>query len=411
MTGPQPIEPEDTGAMLRDGENVFVQGCSGASRLLARSITGPTGSTAAVQFTGIQVPGYNRDLWLANQRCRFTTFFMTPELKAAGDAVDFLPLRYSEIQRHLRGARFDTAIFSISRPDANGLCSFGPTADFLPDLWRDIPRLIGHLNPLLPRTDGPGIPFDRLTHVVEAEETVLEAFEPRADAVSTTIANHAAAHIPDGATIQTGLGKLPGVLLYTLKNHRRLRIHSGLIGDAVLDLLDGGAIEDGRDIMTGVAIGTRRLYEALPDSGIQFRPVSHTHDLSVLAAIPDLVTINSAMQVDLLGQAYSEAGPDGWSSGPGGAKDFAAGAAAGGGLRMVILPSRAKDASRIVSPHLGRGPVSLGPSDIDLVITEQGVADLRSQGHEGRAQALIAVAHPDYREELAQSWRNGPGQY
>ncbi|MES2987360.1 MAG: acetyl-CoA hydrolase/transferase C-terminal domain-containing protein [Pseudomonadota bacterium] len=411
MSAPTRIRPADVPRLLAPGSNVLVQGCSSAPDLLARAVTQAGDALGPMHFTGIQVPGLNRASWLANSQSRFTSFFMTPELKAAGDAVTFLPLRYADILRHLSELRTDAAIFSVSPPDENGLCSFGPTVDFLPDLWPRIPILIAQINPVMPRTSGPNIRFDRLTAVLEAAEALPEAGDLPPDAITARIATFAAQHIPDGTTIQAGLGKLPGALLRVLGDRQGLRIHSGLIGDPVLDLLEAGAIAKGEDIVAGVAIGTRRLYDALPDSGIQFRPVSHTHDPRILAAIPGLVTVNSVMEIDLFGQGYAEAAHGGWNSGPGGATDFAQGAAMGGGTRIVVLPSSAKGMTRIVAPGSGRGPVSLARTDIDIVVTEHGAADLRLKSHDARADALIQIAGSDHREALARAWRDGPGSY
>ncbi len=392
-------------AVLPAGGRTLVQGCSAESILLAQATAAAGDALGAMTLTGIQVPGINRYGWLPNEKCRFETFFMTPELRTAGDAVTFLPFCYADILAHLRSTRIDAALFSVSPPDANGLCSFGPTVDFLAELWPEIPRRIAHINPLLPVTAGPtGIPFDAIHAFIEGDATLPEAPDTGADPISLAIAGHVAALIDDGATIQTGLGKLPGAMLRMLVDRRDLRIHSGLIGDAVLELLDSGAIAEGSHITTGVAIGTRRLYDALPASKIRFCPVSYTHDPAVLARIAGFVTVNGAMEVDLYGQAFAEMGQTGWNSGTGGASDFARGAWAAGGLRIVVLPSTGKAASRIVAPGAGRGPVSLGRMEIDIAVTEHGAADLRGLTHDARAAGLIAIAAPDCREALARAW-------
>ncbi|MFC3713013.1 acetyl-CoA hydrolase/transferase family protein [Sphingoaurantiacus capsulatus] len=399
-------------ALLADASTVLVQGCTGASDLLAAEVMSAGDAIGAVGFTGIQLPGVNRASWLANPRCRFTTYFMTPELKAAGAQVVFLPINYSAILDRLRRTKIDAAIFQVSPPDATGLCSFGPTVDFLAELWPQVGVRIAQINPNLPRTAGPtGIPLREIHYAVEAATPIVEAPDPAPDPVSTAIAAHLAPFVGDGATLQAGLGKLPGTILRSLADRRRLRVHSGLIGDGVLDLLEAGAIEGGAHITAGVAVGSTRLYDALPGSGIVFRPVSYTHALPVLAALPNFVAINSALDVDLFGQAYAEVGPGGWASGTGGAGDFARGALAAGGLRVVTLPSTAKGSSRIIVPGAGRGPVSLGRADIDIVVTEHGAADLRGRSYDDRAAALITIAAPDHREELARAWRDEPGRF
>lgn len=397
---------------LPAGGTVIVQGCATASALTAGAVASRGAELPPMTFTGIQVPGVNRDNWLANDDAQFTTFFMTPELKQSAERVRFLPLCYADIRSYLEGTRLDAALISVSPPDRDGRCSFGPTVDFLAELWPRIPLRIAHINPAIPHVGEPtAIPLDAIAYAVEADEPLRELADGGGDETCRAIAAHCAGLIHDGATLQTGLGKLPGAVLRALADHRRLRLHSGLIGDAALDLIEAGAIADGHHVTAGVAIGTRRLYDALPDSGIRFRPVSHTHAAAVLGTIDGLVTINSAMAVDLFGQAYAEVDPKGWNSGPGGASDFARGAIAAGGISILVLPSTARGASRIVAPGAGLGPVSLSRNETDFVVTEHGVADLRGCSHDERAAALIAIADPDRRETLARQWHDGPGRY
>jgi acyl-CoA hydrolase len=277
--------------------------------------------------------------------------------------------------------------------------------DFLAELWPRIPVRIAQIDDRLPRTRGHrGIPFDELTAVLERSEGAISVAGEGDDAVSAAIARHVAGLIPDGATVQTGLGRIPGAVLRALWDHQNLRIHSGLIGDGVLALREAGALGGGAPITAGVAIGSATLYAAISDPDFEFRPVSHTHAAEVVAGLERFVAVNSALEVDLFGQAYSELTPSGLMSGPGGATDFARGARLAGGLSIVALPSATKGRPRLVSPEQAGSLVSMSRFDIDLVVTEQGVADLRGKGHSARARSLIAIAHPDHREALARSW-------
>ena len=395
-------------SVLPPGGLTYVQACSGKSSVLAQAVRAAGDHLGAMTFTGIFVPGLNRNDYLANPACRVKTFFMTPELKKAGAAVEFLPLCYADILTHLRAAPIAAALVMVSPPDDEGMCSFGPIVDFLPDLWQKIPALIAHVNPLLPRAAGhPGIPHEKFTAVIHAEQKLLGQAEEAPDAEALEIGRHVATFVTDGATLQVGLGKIPGAVLRSLTTRRGLRIHSGLVSESVLDLLEAGALAEGVAVTGGVAIGGQRLYDAVSSPAFEFRPVSHTHNTSVIAGLHHFVTINSALDVDLFGQAYGEVGPRGLMSGPGGASDFARGAKAGGGLRIVALPAAAEGGakSRIVAPGCGVGPVSLGRMDIDVVVTEHGAADLRGLGHHARAQQLIAIASPDHRETLQAAWQ------
>ena len=404
---PKQLDLASLASVLPPSGTTYVQGCSGESLLLAESVRVAGSALGGMTFTGIFVPGLNRYDYLANPACRVRSFFMTPELKKVGAAVDFLPLCYADILANLKMTPIDAALVMLSPPDADGLCSFGPIVDFLPDLWPKIPKLIAHINPALPRTRGtPGIPYQNLTAIVEAEQNLLGQGDEKPDEDAREIATHIARLVPDGATLQVGLGKIPGAVLRALTGRKNLRIHSGLISEAVLELADAGALANGVAITGGVAIGGPALYAACCGPAFEFRPVSHTHDAKVIAGLSHFISINSALEVDLFGQAYAECGPKGLMSGPGGASDFARGGKIGG-LRIVALPSSASSGakSRIVAPGEASGPVSLGRMEVDVVVTENGCADLRGIGHEARAQKLIAIGARQHRDKLAESWR------
>lgn len=400
---PARIAASDLASLLPADANVYVQGCSAESLVLADAVEGAGAVLGAMTASGIFVPGVNRRKWRPNDKSATQTFFLTPELSSG--PVRFLPLCYADIRALLERTRFDAALFMVSPPDRDGMCSFGSTVDFLPLLWRDIPVRIAHVNPSMPPTSGHrGIPFAELTGYLEQDAPLLGRAAENSDALSARIAEHVEAHIPDGATLQTGLGRTPDAVLRALAHKRELRLHTGLIGDGVLDLLAAGALARDVPILAGVAIGSPELYAAIKSDAFAFQPVSVTHDPGTIARIANFVAINSAFEVDLFGQAYAEMGLKGFSSGPGGASDFARAAKAADGLRIVVLPSAARNASRIVAPGRGRGPVSLSRMDTDLVVTEHGAADLRGRDHDGRAKALIAIADPDHRETLSRSW-------
>ena len=405
-TSPRLLRPGELAAVLPPGGMTLVSSCSAESDLLAAEVAAAGAAQGDMDFAGIFVPGLNRRDWAAGPASRVTTFFQTPELRARGAAARFLPLCYQDILRFIRDQRPRAALFMCAPPDRDGNCSFGTEVDFIAALWREIPVRIAHINPAMPRTPGdPGIPFAKLTACYEGEQVLRGMPEASSDPVSARIAGNVASLVPDGATLQTGLGKIPDAVLRALSSHRNLRLHTGLAGDGALALVRSGAMAPGASALVGVAIGSPELYTGLDDPHFQFRPVTVTHDPATLARIERLVTINSAMEVDLFGQAYAEASSRGFQSGPGGASDYARGARASkGGLRIIALPSAAGPTSRIVATGDTQGPVSLSRFDVDVIVTEHGIADLRDKSHSERAAALIAIASPDHREALERAW-------
>ncbi len=406
---PKRIDTAGIASVLPMGGRVLVGAATGESLALADAVMAAGDALGAITFTGAFIPGTNHCTYLANAQCRVETFFVTPELKAAPpEQVSFLPLCYTDMLACFKTAPIDAAIMMVTPPDESGMCSFGAAVDFMAEVWPDIPIRIAHINPLMPRTRGhKGIPFSEITAFVEADQAFGGAADKKDDPIATAIAALIAPYVPDGATLQTGIGKVPGAVLKALTRRRNLRIHSGLIVDEVVDLQEAGALAEGAAILAGVAIGSERLYAAISGPAYNFQSVSVTHSALEIAKIPNFISINSTLEVDLLGQAYSELTPKGLMSGPGGASDYARAARLSpGGLRIIALAATAARgaSSRIVPAGQGAGPVSLTRMDIDIVVTEYGAADVRGLGYAARAEALIAIAAPAHREVLRAGW-------
>lgn len=412
MAGPLRLDPGDLAKVLPPGGRTFVSACSAESELLQREVVAAGESLGSMDFSGIFVPGLNRSIWKAGPESTVTTFFQTPELAAEGSRSRFLPMCYQDIVRWYATRPLDAALLMLAPPDEDGKCSLGVDVGLGGDLWENARAVVAHINPNMPRTRGhQGVPFSRLTGYFEGGQPLKLLRGAKADAVTEATADNVARWVDDGATLQTGLGKLPDAVLDKLHDRRGIRLHTGLAGDGALRLVRSGAMEEGRSAIVGCAIGSEELYAGVTDPHFVFQPVSVTHNLRRLAGIDRLVTINSVMSVDLFGQGFAEASSRGFLSGPGGATDFARGARGGEhALRIVALPATAKGESRIVAPGEGIGPVSLSRFDIDIVATEFGSADLRGKGHDERAAALIAISAPEFRVTLERSWAGrGPG--
>jgi acyl-CoA hydrolase len=282
--------------------------------------------------------------------------------------------------------------------------------DFQPAvLGRDLLR-IAHINPNLPAPPrGHKIALSQFDIVVEEAQDHV-AYDPGAlDASFADIAQHVQSHIEDGAALQVGLGKMGFAVLQTLTDRKNLTVRSGMIIDPALTLIDCGAIMDTPDaIVTGIALGRADLIARMSASpNVRFAPVSETHNHDVLSAIPRFTAINSALELDLFGQANAEFLGRRQVSGIGGLTDFLRGAGrAPQGKPIIALNATAKGGtvSRIV-PHLAQGTVSVPRNDVAIVATEFGSADLRGLSLDAKAQALIGLAAPQHRDGLEQDWR------
>ena len=407
---PRPLDADIFFDHLAQGPEIFAPGCAGHSLLFEHWLRQGAGRCAGLRFTGVHIPTVNTfDFAGLHPQARQRTIFLSSDLRTSWleGRVDYLPMTYTATWRWLREASsFDTVLVQVAPPDHDGNCSLGVACDFTPAVWPRAPRILAHINPCMPRTRGPSIPMARITAAIEQEMPLLEIPDPPADTAMDAVAAQVATLVDDGATLQLGLGRLQSAVLRAVRERRNLRIHSGMVSDGLLGLLDSGALSPAPDaVVAGVALGTAALYEAV-QRHVGFREVGHTHDHAVLGALPRLTAINSALSVDLLGQINGEFLSGRQLSGVGGLPDFLQGARQStGGRGIIALPaSTPKGESRIV-PLLPAGPVSLARVDGDCIVSEHGVADLRHLDVHARAQALIAIAAPEHRDALQRSWQ------
>ena len=399
--------------VLAPGELVYVPGSAGEPTPLLELWLDDPERTRGVQFLTSFVPGINA---LAMDRLHdsavVTGLFMQPALQAAQAAGRFrhLPLGYSGFVRHLHErVAADICLVHVAPPDAQGRCSLGPAVEFTGLVQARSRRTIALVNPRLPAMPGAASldfgAFDAVTEVDFAPKGYVVGAPNR---LSLAIAGHIASFIEDGCVLQVGLGRVPDALMAMLHGRRGLRLHSGMLADSALDLWDAGALDPGFRHASCVWVGSPVLYERLRGrAGPAVLGCEVTHDVRLLASFERFTAVNSALSVDLFGQANLEIADGQAVSGIGGAADFARGARLSpGGLSIVALPSsfERNTRSRIV-PHLGDGVVSLSRIDIDVVVTEHGAADLRGLCVHGRAEALIEVADPAFRTSLGDAWR------
>jgi acyl-CoA hydrolase len=338
----------------------------------------------------------------------------TPETQAKG-RFRHMPLSYAGFARLLsEELTFDTCVVHVAPPGANGRCSLGAAVEFTPAAMARSRRVVAVINPRMPSLPGAeSLALDDIDIVVECEAPlrIYDVGAPSGEALA--VANHVAAFIEDRATLQIGLGKVPDALLRMLTSRRGLRLHSGMLSDGVMALEAAGALDRDWTHTSCVHVGGEAYYAWLdgrPDFAV--RSCSHTHAAAALASLPGFVAVNSALSVDLFGQANLEMVDGRMVSGAGGAPDFARGARLSrGGVSIIALPSTSRrgDISRI-APVLD-GLCTISRSDVDVVVTEHGAADLRNCSVMERATRILAVAAPQHRESLEVAFRKIAGKF
>ncbi|RJF76998.1 acetyl-CoA hydrolase/transferase family protein [Rhodopseudomonas palustris] len=332
---------------------------------------------------------------------------------ARAGRLDVIPSNYSAFCADFATGRHRADVVLVQLAEAaDGQLSAGLSCDYVIDAARRARLVIAEINPDAPFTYGAEWPDDiAIHHRVAARRKPLELPSGAVDDVSRRIAAHAAGLIADGATLQFGVGKIPDAILSSLTHARDLGIHSGLINDAVVDLIERGVVTNARKgidpgiTITNQLIGTQRLYGyAHQNKAVLMRPAAYTHDHGVLRRISKLTAINSALQVGLDGSVNAET-LNGVAIGAiGGQLDFVRGAnASPGGRAIIALPACGPDGfSRIVAQV---DTVTTPRADVDAIVTEWGVAELRGCGLAERARRMIAVAAPQHRDRLAEQAR------
>lgn len=404
---------------IPDGSRVFVSAaCSTPFRLLEHLAA----ERAHFRELEIVVGHLRRPLAVfahAGEPFRFTTLHASDVFGAlmASRWVDVLPCRYSDYGRlFTAGGAYpvDAALVQVSTPGPDGRVSLGVSVGSTLPVVLGAPLVIAQMNPQMPYTFGAGeLPQSAFDFLVEADEPLLELPASPLDDTSRAIGAHAAGEIPDGATLQFGIGAVPDAILQALRGHRELGLHGGMVGDACIELVEAGALTGARKtfgrglLVVGEVIGTRRLFDWVHRNPlVQMAPPQISHGVAEVAACPDFVAINSAVEVALDGTVNAESVGSALVSGPGGQPDFAIAASLAAGHRnLLALPSTAArgSVSRIVRRLAPEATATLPRFLADRVITEYGVARLRGLPLRARAEALSRIAHPEFREALARS--------
>jgi acyl-CoA hydrolase len=405
----------DLSAFLRPGDHiVWGQACGEPTTLVEALIAqadgiGRLSAFAATSFSGILTAE-------AAQRFSLSSMGAIGALRsvAATGRLGIVPCHVSQvapmIEQGLIGC--DAAFVQVSPPDANGDHSFGLISDFVQAAVKKARVVIAEVNERVPFTlSDVVLPSSRIACAVHVSRMPVEVPAAKVSETDLAIAKIVSAYIDDGAVIQIGIGATPDAILRLLHDRRDLGVHSGMIGDGLVELVEAGVITNARKpidtgvSITGALIGSRRLYEfADRNPNIGMRSSAYTHNEVTLSGLTRLVTVNSAIEVDLTGQVNAEQSGELYLGGTGGQVDYVrAGSRSREGRSIIALPATAKGGTISRVTGALSGPVTTARSDVDVVVTEFGAAELKGQTLAERARRLVRIAHPDFRQELEQT--------
>jgi acyl-CoA hydrolase len=396
---------------LTPGDRIVLgQACGEPSTLLAALIVqgrdiGGLSAFIATSFSGAFTPETADSFALSSMGAIGALRSMT---KAGKLAV--IPCHVSQVGPLIEAGIIpcDVAMIQVSPADADGNHSCGLIGDYVRAAVKAARLVIAEVNSAVPYTFGETIHASEIDIAVITDRAPVEVAAAKIGETDTAIARHCAQFIGDGSVIQTGVGAVPDAILRLLGDRKNLGVHSGMLGDGLIDLVEAGVITNTRkeiDVgvsINGALIGTRRLYKwAHRNPAVRMCATSYTHDAAVLAQLSRLVTINSALEVDLTGQVNAEGSGASYMGGTGGQVDFVrAGARSPGGHAIIALGATAKGGTLSKIVLALSGPVTTARTEVDVIVTEFGAAELKGRSLAARAKAMVAIAHPDFREEL-----------
>lgn len=410
------VTVEQAAAVIQSGQRIFITGnCSTPVNFLQALVARyqELRDVELVQLLSIGMPEYvTPDI---SEHIRVNNLFISDSMRRAVNAgtADFTPVNLSEIPTLFKTSLMpDVAVIHVSPPDEHGYCSYGVEVGVSKSAAEAARIVIAQVNPRMPRTLGDSfIHVNRIDYAVMVDTDLPEVKPLPASPVQEQIAEHIAAIIPDGATLQTGIGGIPDAVLRRLTHHRDLGIHTELFSDGVMEMIEAGVITCAKKtlhpgkVVAGFVIGTCALYEYIHDNPIiELHPTEYVNDPFIVAQNERMFSINSALEIDITGQVCADSIGTAFYSGVGGQVDFVRGAARSKGGRSVIaLPSTAKNdtISRITTQLKPGAGVTTSRNDVRCIATEYGVVDLFGKTIEQRVQAMISIAHPNFREELA----------
>ncbi len=417
------VSPDEAVSTVQSGHQVYVHCAAAAPSVLLDALVARARAEdlrdVSVVHLHIEGPGPHLAPDMA-RHFRHRALFIGPNARAAVEdgRADYVPVFLSDVPRLFSSGalHLDTVLVNATPPDAHGFCSLGTSVEAIHAAMRAARTVIVQFNRAMPRTLGESfIHVSEIDLAIEVDVPPYQHPVGPIGEVERRIGAYVAELIPDEATLQLGIGAIPAATALFLTNKRDLGIHTEMFTDPVVDLVEAGAItgnakERNRGkIVTAFVLGTERLYRFMHDNPmVEMRSVDFTNDAQVIRTFRRMVAINSAIEVDLTGQVVADSIGHRMYSGVGGQMDFIRGAAlAPEGRAIIALPSTAAggSVSRIASTLQAGAGVVTTRAHVRTVVTEYGVADLFGKSLDERAEALIAIAHPDFRDRLREEAR------
>jgi acyl-CoA hydrolase len=415
------VTPAQAVAGIRSGDQIYVQCAAAAPSALLDALVARASELEDVGVIHLHIEGPGPHL-APNMAAHFRhrALFIGPNARAAVNdgRADYVPVFLSDVPRLFESGALplDAVFVNATPPDRHGFCSLGTSVEAMHAAIRAATTVIVQFNPSMPRTLGES--FVHVSDIDLAIEVDIPPYEHAVGEIGPVerqIGEYIADLVPDGATLQLGIGAIPAATALGLRDKRDLGIHTEMFTDPVVDLVEAGVITGARKernrgkIVTAFVMGTRRLYEFVHDNPmVEMRPVDFTNDTHVIRSFSRMIAINSAIEVDLTGQIVADSIGHRLYSGVGGQMDFVRGAAlAPEGRAIIALPSTAAggSVSRITTSLREGAGIVTTRAHVRTVVTEWGVAELFGKSIREREEALISIAHPDFRDQLAHEAR------